>query len=110
MVKNSMDAVKIFPNFSIFAMDKIKPIDESIIGIIKNYKDIVVIEDNFNSGLYNSLCQFVVEKNINVRNLISISVNESFGSKTGDTKYLDNIFGLTSEKISSLIQNLNDNA
>jgi transketolase len=109
MVKNSMEAEKLFPNFSIFAMDKIKPIDESIKNIIKNYKDIVVIEDNFNSGLYNSLCQFVIEKRINVRNLISVSVNESFGDKTGDTKYLDDIFGLSSEKISSLIQTLNDN-
>lgn len=109
MVKNSLAAAKLFPNFSVFAMDKIKPIDDSIKDIIKNYNQIIVIEDNFSSGLYNSVCQFVAEKNIDIKNLHSLSVNEDFGEKTGNTEYLDNIFGLTPEKISSFIRSINNN-
>jgi len=109
MIKNSLDAVRIFPGFSIFAMDKIKPIDDSIADIIKNYTNIVVIEDNFNSGLYNTICQFVAEKEINEKHLYSISVDEDFGATTGDTGFLQNKFGLSAEQISDFIKKLTNN-
>ena len=106
MIKNSLEAAKIFPEFSIFAMDKIKPIDDSIADIIKNYTNIVVIEDNFNSGLHNTICQFVAEKEINEKHLYSISVDEDFGATTGDTGFLQNKFGLSAEQISDFIKKL----
>ena len=106
MIKNSCEAEKSLPKFSIFAVDKIKPIENSIENIIKNYNKIVVIEDNFNSGLYNSICQFVAEKKIDKKELYSISVDEDFGANTGDTSFLDDMFGLSPEKITSFIKQL----
>jgi len=87
-------------------MDKIKPIDDTIVDIIKNYDNIVIVEDNFNSGLFNSLCQFVCEKGITAKNFRSICVNEDFGSTTGSTAFLDERFGTSPEKIAELIKNL----
>ncbi len=106
MIKNSFEAAKLFPKFSIFALDKIKPIEDSIENIIKNYDKIVVIEDNFNSGLYNSICQFVADKKIEKKELHSISVAEDFGENTGNTEFLDDRFGLSKEKIASFLQKL----
>ena len=70
------------------------------------YKKIVVIEDNFNSGLFNSICQLLVELHIHDVDAYSISPDESYGEKTGDTSYLDNIYGLTPEKINNFINKL----
>ena len=92
--------------FSIFAIDKIKPLDDSLKEILENYSKIVVIEDNFNSGLYNSLCQFISEKRIDQNQLYSISVPENFGETTGDTAFLDDRFGLSPTKISIFLENL----
>lgn len=108
MVKNSFEAEKIFPKFSIFAMDKIKPIEDNLKNIVQDFKKIVVIEDNFSSGLYNSICQFIADKKIDGKELYSISVNEDFGERTGSTQFLDNMFGLTPEKISNFIKKLNN--
>ena len=59
MVGNAMDAYQDFPNFPLFAMDRIKPLDHNLLNDLFNRFDtIVVIEDNFRSGLYNSLCQW----------------------------------------------------
>ena len=87
-------------------MDKIKPIDDSTTKILENYKNIVVIEDNFNSGLYNTMCQFIAEKRIGGKFVYSISVNEDFGGTTGSTKFLDERFGLTVEQIVNFIEKL----
>lgn len=104
MIKNAFEAIKLFSGFTIFAMDKIKPIENSTENIIKNYSKIVVIEDNFNSGLYNSLCQFIAEKKLHGKELYSLSVDEDFGETTGDTLFLDDKFGLSPTKIASFLQ------
>jgi transketolase len=106
MIKNISEVSKSFSKFSIFAIDKIKPLDDSLKEILENYSKIVVIEDNFNSGLYNSLCQFVSEKRIDQNELYSISVPENFGETTGDTAFLDDRFGLSPTKISIFLENL----
>lgn len=107
MVKNSLEASKLLPKFSIFAMDKIKPIDEKVLeNIITSYNKIVIIEDNLRSGLYNSVCQFVFDKGLQDTNLYSISVKEDFGNDIGDTSYLDDKFGLSPSKIAAYLQNL----
>ena len=56
MVKNSMEAHEITPIFSLFAMDRIKPLDDELLfSLFEQFKYIVVVEDNFRSGLFNSL-------------------------------------------------------
>lgn len=107
MVKNSLDASKMYPGFSIFAVDRIKPLDNSIVDVIRKYSNIIIIEDNFNSGLYNTICQFIVDKKILGKNIHSICVDEDFGETTGSTRFLDDRFGLTPEQIMKFIKNVN---
>jgi len=107
MIKNSLEASKLFPKFSIFAMDRIKPLDEKQLEkLIRDHKRIIVVEDNFKSGLYNSICEFAFDKGLHNTDLHSISVREDFGKDVGDTAYLDDKFGLSPSKIASFIQNL----
>jgi len=107
MVKNSLEASKLFPKFSIFAMDRIKPLDEKhLTELINDYKKIIVVEDNFKSGLYNSICEFAFDKGLHSTDLHSISVKEDFGKDVGDTSYLDDKFGLTPQKIAEFINDL----
>jgi transketolase len=107
MIKNSHIAYKKFPKFSIYAFDKIKPLEnKDVKKILKEYKKIVVIEDNFNSGLYNSLCQFLVENKIEEINMYSISPIEEFEERIGDVETLEARYGLSSEKIIEFIKNL----
>jgi len=107
MTGNSFDASKLSNKISVFAMDKIKPLDENIIKTLSiNFKKIVVVEDNFNSGLFNSIAQLLVELHIHNVDVYSISPDESYGDNIGDTSYLDNIHGLTPEKINNFINKL----
>lgn len=109
MVKNSLEAIKLLPKFSVFAMDRIKPLDEKqLVEILQSYKKIVIVEDNFKSGLYNSVCEFAFDRGLQKANIYSISVSENFGNDVGDTAYLDDKFGLSPQKIASFIQNLTD--
>ncbi len=107
MISNSYEAAKISGEVSVFAMDQIKPIDQNILqALTTKYKIIIVIEDNFNSGLYNSVCQFMVESHIHDVDVYSISPEESYGDYVGDTAYLDNLYGLTPDKINQFIEKL----
>ena len=107
MVKRSLEVSKIYSDVSIFAMDKIKPLEESKLeDLLRQYKQVIVIEDNFSSGLYNSICQFVAEKGLHGLKLHSLSIPEDYGKEIGDTAYLDDKFGLSVEKITNFIKNL----
>jgi transketolase len=109
MVKNSLEAHKITPVFSLFAMDRIKPIDNDLLySLFQQFKYIVVIEDNFRSGLYNSLCQWVIETKAPHTRLISIAPEESYDSIIGDSNYLEDSHGLSPEKISKKITKIID--
>jgi transketolase len=107
MTGNSFDASKLSTKVSVFTMDKIKPLDEEIIKkLTKNFKKIIVVEDNFNSGLFNSIAQLLVELHIHNVDVYSISPDESYGDFIGDTTYLDNTYGLTPEKINDFIKKI----
>ncbi|TSC64684.1 MAG: transketolase [Microgenomates group bacterium Gr01-1014_93] len=108
MVKNVTEAVKLFPCFSIFAMDKIKPLDElSLKDLFRHYTKIVIVEDNVKeAGLYDSICRYVIENKIGVRDLYSINTRGGYEQFIGDAAYLEDKHGLSPEKISKFIQNL----
>jgi len=107
MVKNSVEAAKILPEFSVFAMNKIKPLEEnSLKELLEKYNHALVVEDNFKSGLFNSICQFIVEKNIKNINLHFIGPREDYGRYTGDAAYLEDVNGLNPQKIVDRVRNL----
>jgi deoxyxylulose-5-phosphate synthase len=110
MVKHCVEAHEQADGFALFAMDRLKPLDDGRLrDLFERYERIVVVEDNFRSGLYNSICQVVVEQRIKQVHVQSISPVERFESRIGDTRYLDEKNGLTPEQIRvSLRQMKND--
>ena len=105
MTSNSFDVSKLSNKISVFAMDKIKPIEKNIIkSLTEKFKRIIVIEDNFNSGLFNSITQSIAEMHIHDVDIFSISPEEDYGDNVGSTDYLDNMYGLTPEKINEFIK------
>ena len=100
-VSNSNETV------SLYAMDKIKPLDKNILkSLSEKFKKIIVIEDNFNSGLFNSICQFLIENHIHDVDMYSISPDESYGDSVRNTEFLDDIYGLTPQKISAFVKKI----
>lgn len=108
MVQNCHKAAVINQNFSIFAMDCVKPFDgESMKKLLKEYKKIVVVEDNFKSaGLYNSICQFIVENSLKANSVISLSPAEIYNERIGSAEYFEEKNGLSPGKISLFINSL----
>ena len=107
MIGNAIEAHKISPIFSIFAMDCIKPLDHSLLNdLFKRFETIVVVEDNFRSGLFNSLCQWAVEEKACHTNIFSISPNESYDEVMGDSQFLEDTHGLSVSKINERIVNI----
>ncbi|MDB0021072.1 hypothetical protein N9E74_01150 [Candidatus Pseudothioglobus singularis] len=100
MVGNALSAYNISPDFSLFAMDRIKPLEDRLLhNLFDEYKTIIVIEDNFRSGLFNSLCQWLIEKKASHSNIFSISPEESYDEIMGNSVFLENAHGLSANKI-----------
>src|SRR3990167_1719657 len=91
MLLNSLEAVKMLSGkTSVFAMDRIKPLDSALLKkLFTAYPQIIVVENNFNSGLYNSLCQWVMENGIVPKALVSIATKEDYGKTTGNVAWLE---------------------
>lgn len=107
MLQNAIKAAVLRPLVSIFAMDQLKPLPaETLEEIFKKYRRIVVVEDNFKSGLYNSIAEWMVENGIRDRLLHSISVEEKYHGMVGDPAYLEDLNGLSPEKIAKRIAGL----
>jgi len=107
MISNAISAFKISQNFSLYAMDRIKPLESKVLfQLFEGYKNIVVLEDNFRSGLYNSICQWAIEESSLNRNIVSISPNEFYDDVLGDTEYLEEKHGLSPSKINKKINQL----
>jgi transketolase len=107
MVKNSEEAYKLFPEFSIFAMDRIKPLDNKLLlNLFSKFNHIVVVEDNFRSGLFNSICQWTIENKTAHVPISSISPEEKYDKIVGDPGYLEDKHGLSPKKISESIKEI----
>ena len=85
-------------------MDRIKPLDTDLLNEISvKFSKIVVVEDNFNSGLFNSICQWSVENKFK-NEICSISPMEAYDTVIGDADYLENIHGLSEEKLQAKLK------
>ncbi|TSD04776.1 MAG: transketolase, C-terminal subunit [Parcubacteria group bacterium Greene0714_36] len=105
MVANALKASSLSPIFDLFAMDRIKPIDNGWLKkLFAAYKKIIVVEDNFKSGLFNSVAQWMAENDIKNTRLHSISVEEKYRGEIGDPNYLEDLNGLSPEKIAGFIR------
>ena len=108
MLMNVLEAEKsVAGKISIFAMDRIKPLDNTLLKkLFTSYKKVIVVENNFSSGLYNSLCQWALEHDVVPQVLVSIAPKEDYGDTTGNAAWLEEQYGLTAKDIVKAIKKL----
>lgn len=111
MAQNCFKAAGTSENFSLFAMDTIKPLDEkNTAKLLQSYKKVVVVEDNFKSaGLYNSIAQFAVEKNLRDAEIVSLSPSETYNDRIGSAEYFEEKYGLLPRQIVDFVEALVNN-
>lgn len=107
-LENCIKAAHINNSFSIYCMNKIKPLDvDTLRKLFSTYHKIVVAEDHFvGSGLYNSLCQTLVETRIKDTALYPIATPDHYEKMVGDANYFADKYGYSPEKISSFVSSL----
>ena len=105
---NCTEAAKMAQNFSIYCMNRIKPIDTSEVKrLFVKYKHIVVVEDHFgSSGLYNSLCQVFAELNPQEKSIHCIGPVERYEERVGNSDYFADKYGYAADKIKDYVISL----
>lgn len=108
MLENCVKAVNLCNKFSIYCMNKIKPLDrKKIKEFFENFSKIVVIEDHFiTSGLYNSLCQCLGEMRFKKPELYGIGTPETYETRVGNKDYFADRYGYSPQKIAQFISKL----
>lgn len=105
LLENCLKAAQIGNNFSIYAINRIKPLNKlKIKRLFNKYSHVVVVEDHFySSGLFNTLCQHLVELGVKRARLFHIGVPEAYEKRAGDRNDFANKYGHTPEKISQFV-------
>jgi transketolase len=108
-LSNCMEAVKGARRFSIYCMNRIKPIDRTEVEkLFETYKKIVVVEDHFvDSGLSNSLNQLFAQIRPTGTAIFSLGPSEHYEEEVGDSDYFADKYGYSSEKIIAYIEKIN---
>ncbi|MDB4349674.1 hypothetical protein OAA99_01835 [Omnitrophica bacterium] len=108
ILENCVKAASTNPKVSVYCMNKIKPIEKDVLeALFKKYSTVVVIEDHFaGSGLYNTLCQYLVERKLYKTNLYSIAPPDCYEEEVGDKSFFADRYGFSPEKINEFISNL----
>jgi transketolase len=109
MLEQCMRALQIKNDFSIWVVNKIKPIDVNLIrNLLKKYQEIIVVEDQLRAaGLYNILCQSCCELGIVNTRLHYIGPGEVYEDVVGDKDYYAGQYGYSPEKLSDFVQAIN---
>jgi transketolase len=101
VLERCIEAVGDDPRFSVYCMNRIKPLEMDVLGdLLSAWSKVVVVEDHFGtSGLYDSLCRFLVESNIRDTKLVSIAPPELYEPVVGDRDFFADRYGYTPDKI-----------
>lgn len=104
--ENSYKAVEKIEGCSLFAMNKMHPVSpEEILPFFKKYSKIVVVEDQMiNSGLYNSLCQLLVQSKIKTVDLIPHCTPNEYSPEVGHKDYFEKKYNFTPDRLESCIK------
>jgi transketolase len=107
-LENCMKAVDAGGDFSVYCLNRIKPLDrDELAKLFRRYHNIVVIEDHFvSSGLYNSICQVVVDLQLRDTRIHCIATPEIYEKKVGTAAYFAERYGYSPAKIASYINRL----
>lgn len=85
--------------YNLFVFNQVSPLNlNELKKIFSKYKDITVVEDNFKSGLYNSICEASNELSFKYK-IKSIHPDFEYVEKSGSQEYFDNRYELSEKKI-----------
>ena len=90
-------------NFALIDLFRIKPFPNEIIKILKKFKEIIVIEEQWvDGGMGSLIIEMLNDNNINIKvNRIGLYNNYFF--ENGGRDYLHEKFGLSNERIEKAI-------
>ncbi len=111
IVNEAYKASEILNNYgvkcAVFSCHTIKPFDNYIIKILKNYKKIYVVEENSEIGGLNGLISEISMKNsIKLETYKNFGINDAFVKTVGDREYLLSKNGLTANQIVKQIRKI----
>ena len=108
MLEKCLSADKLNGGFSIYCMNKVKPLDDrQVKSLFEKYSKVVVVEDHMRtSGLYGSLCRLLVEMDVIGTRLYSIGTPEIYEDIVGDKNYFADRYGYSPSKIAHFIEEL----
>jgi transketolase len=108
LLESCAAAAGLTDRLSVYAMNKVKPLDMGQIKALFNeFSRIVVIEDHIGtSGLYNSLCQCLVEIKDVKPDLYSISTPEKYEEVIGNKDFFADRYGYSPAKIARFVDSL----
>ena len=103
MVENCVKAAHADMRYSLYCMNKVKPLDhEELYELFKRFDKVLVVEDHLrDTGLFNSLCQFAVENGFTDVHLHCLAPENRYDDRIGDKEYFSSLYGLIPEGIVS---------
>jgi transketolase len=105
LLENCVKAADLSKRLSVFCMNRIKPLDgKTLKELFERYSRIVIVEDHFvTSGLYNSICQYLVGTHPVKTNLYSIATPEIYEDVVGSKDYFADKYGYSPQKIAEFV-------
>jgi len=93
---------------SFFCMNKVHPVcHNEIKELFERFPKILIIEDQMvDSGLYNTLCQVLVETQVKNCQLYSHCTPNEYSPDVGDSEYFSEKYGFTIEKIDLIVKKI----
>jgi transketolase len=104
--ENCFKAVEQLTDCALYAMNLIHPLNhKELLPIFNQFANIIVVEDQLvSSGLYNSLCQWMVESRIKNVDLISRCIPVEYSHEVGHKDYFEQKYGLTTPQLLEFFQ------
>jgi len=108
ILDNCIKAADIDTRFSLFCITRIKPLDPAEMDILFNrFERVLVVEDHLKgSGLFNSLCQYVVEAGLAKVRLYVLAPDDHFEARIGSKDFFSSLYGLSPEGIVSKVSEI----
>ncbi len=101
----ALEASLKYDKFSIMCIDKLKSLGNMIKDVLIEYKNIIVIEEQFgHAGLYSILCEYIMTNNITEVKITSISPSFEYPKIAGDRGYFADKYGYSSDKLVNKIK------
>lgn len=101
-----LEAVNNSANVSVLCVNKLKPFDNKILSeILELYSKVIVVEEQLSScGLYNILCQAIMDEGLSSIKIKNISPDDQYPMNIGDKDFFADKYGFSASKLMEYIK------